>query len=86
MASTLLIIILAGMHMLTLFKRTVDFDDSRPNLTCVFGETYCKGGLLDFLFEQIFLVEEEDDRGVCEPFIVTDGIKQFQTLLHAILK
>ena len=41
-------------------------------LTCVFWETYGERGLLNLLFEQIFLVEEEDNGCVCEPFIITD--------------
>ena len=42
--------------------------------------------LLDFNFEQIFFVEEENDAGVCEPLVVANRIEQLQTLLHAVLK
>ncbi len=32
------------------------------------------------------LVEEKNDGCISEPFIITDGIKQLQTLLHSVLK
>lgn len=54
-------------------------------LTRVFRETYRQGRLPDLLLEQIFLVEEENDGGVREPFIVANGVEQFQTFLHSIL-
>ncbi|RUS87380.1 hypothetical protein EGW08_004834, partial [Elysia chlorotica] len=38
--------------------------------------------LLNFLLKQILLVEEEDDRGFCEPLVVADGVKQLHTLHH----
>ena len=45
--------------------------------TCVFGETDRERRSEDFLLEEIFLVEEEDDGGVAEPLVVADGVKQF---------
>lgn len=39
----------------------------------------------DLLLQQVFLVEEEDDRGVLEPGICDDGPEQSFTLLHTIL-
>ena len=54
--------------------------------TCVFVETNCQRRSEDFLFKEIFLVEEEDDGGVAEPFVVADGVEQLETLLHSVLK
>ena len=53
--------------------------------TWIFRETDGERRLLDLLFEQIFLVEEEDDRGFREPLVVTDRIEQFHALHHSIL-
>ena len=36
----------------------------------------------DFLLEEIFLVEEKNNGGVNEPFIVTDGVEEFHTFHH----
>ena len=55
-------------------------------LTCILRETNSQCRSENFLLEEIFLVEEEDDGGVTEPFVVTDGVEQFQTLLHSVLK
>lgn len=58
---------------------------SHQGLTCVFGETDGQGRLLDLFSKQIFLVEEEDDGGVDEELIVTDGVKEHERLMHAVL-
>ena len=52
----------------------------------VLRETNGQEGLLDLLLEEILLVQKENDRSVCEPFVVTDGIKQLEGFLHSILK
>ena len=53
--------------------------------TCILSEADGEGGAEDLLLEEILLVEEEDDRGVTEPFVVANRVEQFQTLLHSIL-
>lgn len=54
-------------------------------LTCVLRETDCQRTLANLLFEQIFFVQEQDDGCVREPFIIANGIEQFQRFLHTIL-
>ena len=44
-------------------------------LTCKFWETYGKRTFADFIFKQIFLVQEENDGSICEPLVVADGVK-----------
>ena len=39
----------------------------------------------NFFFEQVLLVEEQDDRGVLKPRIGDDGAKESLALLHAVL-
>ena len=38
--------------------------------------------MVDFLLEEIFLVEEENDGGVDKPFVVADRVEQLHTLHH----
>ena len=45
--------------------------------TCVLREADGEWRTEDFLLEEIFLVEEEDDGGVTKPLVVTNGIEQF---------
>ncbi len=40
----------------------------------------------DLLLKQILLVEEEDDGGLGEPLVVTDGVEQLHAFMHAVLK
>ena len=54
--------------------------------TCVFWKAYCERRFLNLFFEQILLVEEKNDGGIGEPFVVTDRVKQLQALLHSVLK
>ena len=42
------------------------------------------GEYLNFLY--YLFVEEKDDGGVTEPFVVADAVEQLQTLLHSVLK
>jgi len=53
-------------------------------ITCVLWEANGERRLFDFLFKEILFVEEENDGGVREPLVVTNGIKQLQTLLHSV--
>lgn len=55
-------------------------------LTCILRVADCERALLDLFFKQVFLIEEEDDGGVCEPLVVADGVEQLHTLVHSILK
>jgi len=45
-------------------------------LTGIFGKTNRKRRLADFLFEEILLIQKEDNRGVGKPFVVANRIKQ----------
>lgn len=41
-------------------------------ITCVFRKAYSERGFAYLLLEQILLVEEQNDAGVGEPFVVAD--------------
>ncbi|KPP72588.1 hypothetical protein Z043_108396, partial [Scleropages formosus] len=41
---------------------------------------------LDLLSQQVFFVEEEDERGVNEPVVVADGVKETQAFSHPALQ
>ena len=45
--------------------------------TCILGEADSERRSEDFLLEEIFLVEEENNGGIAEPLVVANGIKQF---------
>ena len=60
--------------------------ESNSKHTHVFRETGGEWRFLDFLSEQIFLVQEKNDRSIHEPFIVTDGVEKFHAFVHTILK
>lgn len=55
-------------------------------LTSVFWVADGKRTLLDFLFKQVLLIEEEDNGGVCEPLVVADAVKQLHALVHSVLR
>lgn len=55
-------------------------------LTCIFWEADGERRFFDFLFEEILLVEEEDDGRIREPLVVADGVEQLKTLLHSVLR
>jgi len=57
----------------------------QTSLTSVFWKADIKRWLLDLLFKEIFLVQEQYDRRVGKPFAVTRGIKQAEAFLHSIL-
>lgn len=50
----------------------------------VFGETDPEIHLLDLVLEEVFLVEEEDDRCVLEVLVVDDLSEQCQRLIHPV--
>jgi len=52
--------------------------------TGVFGEADVQVGRQDFLFEQILLVQEENDGGVDEPLVVADFLEQLERFHHAV--
>lgn len=54
--------------------------------TCVFREADGQRWLGDFLCKQIFLVEEEDNRCICKPLVVADGVKKLHALHHTVLE
>lgn len=54
--------------------------------TGVFREADGQWRLADLYFKEVHLVEEEDDRGVLKPLVVTDGVKELQRLVHAVLQ
>lgn len=56
----------------------------RETLTLVLWEADCERALSDFLGEEILLVEEEDDGGVHEPFVVADGVEELHALHHSV--
>ncbi len=41
-------------------------------LTCIFWIADRERALFDLFLKQVFLVEEENDGGVCEPLVVAD--------------
>lgn len=49
-------------------------------MTCIVWKCYIEVDSFDFLFEQIDLVEEEDESGVGKPRTVADLIEQKQGL------
>lgn len=57
-----------------------------PLFTCIFWKAYRKRRFFYLFFEQIFFIEKENNRRIRKPFVVADGVEQFQTFLHSILK
>ena len=54
--------------------------------TCVLGKADGQRRLLDLLPKEIFLVEEENDGGIDEELVVTDGVEEHERLVHAVLQ
>lgn len=54
--------------------------------TWVFREADGQGRLLNLLAKEVFLVEEENDGGIDEKLVVTDGIEEHERLVHAVLQ
>lgn len=57
-----------------------------PGLTCVLGIADRQRAFLNLFLKQVFLVQEENDGCVCKPFVVTNAVKQFHTLMHPVLE
>ena len=38
----------------------------------------------DFVFKEVFFVEEENDGGVDEPLVVADGLEELGRLSHSV--
>lgn len=51
----------------------------------VLREADTKGRFLYFVLEYVLLVEEKNDGGLGEPFVVADAVKEFQGLVQAVL-
>lgn len=56
----------------------------RLMLTCIFRETDRKRALWNLIFEQIFLIEEQDDRCFNKPFAVTNWVEQLHRFNHSV--
>jgi hypothetical protein len=54
--------------------------------TLVFGEGDVQVLLLDHGFEQILLVQEQENGTTLEDAVVADFVEQFQRLVHAVLR
>lgn len=55
-------------------------------LTCEAGEVFLQVRGLDFVSQDVSLVEEQDDGGVLEPGRVDGSVEQCQTLMHTVLQ
>lgn len=55
-------------------------------LTCEAGEVFLQVRGLDFVSQDVSLVEEQDNGGVLEPGRVDGGVEQCQTLVHTVLQ
>jgi len=53
-------------------------------LACVVWEADRKGRFGDLLLEEILFVEEQDDRCVREPLVVTYRVEQLHGLVHSV--
>jgi hypothetical protein len=54
-------------------------------LTLVLWEADAERDTPDLLCQEVLLVQEEDERGVDEPVVVADGVKEAQALRHPAL-
>lgn len=68
------------------FERSKDWYHECSSHTCVLGKADGQRRLLDFLLEQIFLVQKEYDRRIGKPLVVADGVEQLHAFHHAILQ
>lgn len=55
-------------------------------LTCEAGEVSLQVGGLDFVRQDVGLVEEEDNGGVLEPGRVDGGVEECKALVHTVLQ
>lgn len=56
------------------------------SLTVVLGVADSKRTPADLLFEQVLLVEKEDDGGEREPLVVANGVEKLHALMHPVLR
>lgn len=52
--------------------------------SCVLGEANCERRAGDLLFEEVLLVEEQNDGSVREPLVVADGVEEPHRLDHSV--
>lgn len=57
-----------------------------PQFTCEAGKALLQVRRLDFVGQDVCLVEEEDDGGVEEPGRMDGGVEESQTLIHTVLQ
>lgn len=55
-------------------------------LTCEAGKVFLQVRRLDFVSQDVSLVEEEDDGGVEEPRRMDGGVEQGQAFVHPVLR
>lgn len=54
--------------------------------TCEVGEVFLQVRCLDFVSQDVSLVEKKDDGGVVEPRRMDGGVEQSQTFVHSVLR
>lgn len=59
---------------------------TNTRVTCEAGEVFLQVRCLDFVSQDVRLIEEEDDGGVEKPRRMDGGVEQSQTLMHTVLK
>ena len=65
-------------------KKETKRERERAERTCVVRKQNAEVHLADFLSEEVFLVQEQDDGGVDEPLVVDGLVEEQQAFLHAV--
>lgn len=63
-----------------------EFDIKWGRLTVVLRVADSERTPADLLFEQVLLVEKEDDGGEREPLVVANGVEELHALMHPVLR